>query len=63
MTELKWRKSSWSSTSSNCVEVAPVPSGAAVRDSKNPDAGYFTVDVRQWAAFIGAVKKGRLDLT
>jgi len=39
-----------------------MPSGAAVRDSKNPDAGYFTVDVRQWAAFVRAVKKGLLDL-
>ncbi|HEY8374658.1 MAG TPA: DUF397 domain-containing protein [Pseudonocardiaceae bacterium] len=57
-----WRKSSYSAQESNCVEVAPSTSGAAVRDSKNPAGGYFTVDRPQWTAFIGAVKAGRLDL-
>jgi len=60
---LKWRKSSYSNQESACVEIAPVGTGAAVRDSKTPEGGYFTVDLRQWAAFIGTVKSGRLDLS
>ena len=33
-----WRKSSYSNgTGGNCVEVADLPSGRAVRDSKHPE--------------------------
>ncbi|HEY8374424.1 MAG TPA: DUF397 domain-containing protein [Pseudonocardiaceae bacterium] len=62
MTELTWRKSRWSQASNSCVEVAGLPAGAAVRDSKNPAGGYFTVDQQQWTAFLDAIKAGRLDL-
>jgi hypothetical protein len=34
----EWRKSSHSSSNGNCVELAGLPHGIAVRDSKNPDA-------------------------
>lgn len=57
-----WRKSSYSDTATNCVEVAPVPSGTAVRDSKNPTDGFLTVRAREWTAFIDTVKSGRFDL-
>jgi len=57
-----WRKSSYSDTATNCVEVAPVPSGTAVRDSKNPTDGFLTVRTREWTAFIDTVKSGRFDL-
>ena len=36
----EWRKSSYSSQSGNCVEVARnLPGLVAVRDSKEPDVG------------------------
>ncbi|RAY10638.1 DUF397 domain-containing protein [Actinomadura craniellae] len=34
---LVWRKSSHSTSQGECVELAPLPPGVAIRDSKNPD--------------------------
>ncbi|WP_254716158.1 DUF397 domain-containing protein [Actinomadura sp. WMMB 499] len=34
---MTWRKSSHSGATGNCVEVAALPHGVAVRDSKNAD--------------------------
>ncbi|ASU80295.1 DUF397 domain-containing protein [Actinopolyspora erythraea] len=56
-----WRKSSRSGRVSNCVEVGCFNDGAAVRDTKDRSAGYFTTTGAQWAAFIGAVKAERFD--
>ncbi|ROO89542.1 uncharacterized protein DUF397 [Actinocorallia herbida] len=37
MAQLIWRKSSYSGSGDQCVEVAALPGGAcAIRDSKNP---------------------------
>lgn len=47
-----WRKSSYSGTQTNCVEVAPRPGATAVRDSKNRDAGSLVVRRTAWTAFI-----------
>lgn len=59
-----WRKSSYSNSSANCVEVALAatgdaarPSWVGVRDSKLPADGLileFPAGV--WAAFIGGLK-------
>ncbi|WP_246471819.1 DUF397 domain-containing protein [Saccharopolyspora phatthalungensis] len=54
-----WRKSSRSGQQSSCVEVGRVSFGAAVRDSKDRAAGYFTTTHAQWSAFISAVKDNR----
>ncbi|SDJ81107.1 protein of unknown function [Actinopolyspora mzabensis] len=51
-----WRKSSRSGRVSNCVEVGRIADGAAVRDTKDRSAGYFTTTGPQWSAFIDAVK-------
>ncbi|MFD9705223.1 DUF397 domain-containing protein [Lentzea sp. NPDC059081] len=56
-----WRKSSRSGGGSggNCVEVALTGSGARVRDSKN--RANSSVAAPEWAAFIGAIKRGDLE--
>lgn len=57
-----WRKSLRSTQVENCVEVGRIDSGAAVRDTKDREQGYFTATREQWAMFISDVKSGRFDL-
>ena len=53
---VRWHKSSYSSASGQCVEVASVAGAVVVRDSKNL-AGPELVFTRQaWAAFVEGVK-------
>jgi hypothetical protein len=54
--ERRWRKSSRSQSTSNCVEVANTLD--RIRDSKNPGGPTLRVDV---TALVRAVKSGRLD--
>lgn len=49
-----FRKSSYSSDRVNCVEVADLPCGAAVRDSKHPDAGHLPFPATEWSGFLSA---------
>lgn len=44
-----WRKSSFSASDANCVEVA---FGAGVRDSKNPEAGHLAVRTDSYHALV-----------
>lgn len=46
-----WRKSSYSG-STGCVEVAPLPYGARIRDSKNTDRGELRVPGAVWRSFV-----------
>ena len=55
----RWRKSSYSGSGNNCVEVAQTMTGCAVRDSKNPDGGHLIFGADAWAAFVADVKRGR----
>jgi hypothetical protein len=55
LTRARWRKSSYSGSSGgDCVEVADLTPRIAVRDSKNPGAGAFSVAPETFAVFIAA---------
>ncbi|HEV2780635.1 MAG TPA: DUF397 domain-containing protein [Actinophytocola sp.] len=47
-----WHKSSHSNGDGNvCVEIAFLPDGMAVRDSKNPAGGALVMPRRAWEQF------------
>lgn len=54
LTILRWRRSSYSGSNANCVEVAVLADGLAVRDSKHPHGGDLAVPVTACHAFVAA---------
>ncbi len=57
----QWFKSSHSGTQNDCVEVAFVPGGVGVRDSKNPAGPVLAFTPEAWRAFVAGVKAGGFD--
>jgi hypothetical protein len=56
-----WRKSTYSGSDSNCVEVAgAVGRAVAVRDSKDPDGPALAFSARAWETFLAAIKAEQL---
>lgn len=49
---LRWRKSSYSATQTDCVEVGH---GIGIRDSKAPTT-HLPVSDKAWSAFLGLVR-------
>ena len=59
LSRAEWRKSSYSSQSGNCVEVARnLPGLVAIRDSKAPDGAKLMVSREAWRAFLKAHAPG-----
>jgi hypothetical protein len=64
MSELRWRKSSFSgSAQDDCVEVAGgLPGCVPVRDSKDPHGPALVFAADAWASFVTALKAGELSV-
>lgn len=62
-TRTTWRKSSYSTATGNCVEVAAAADGVVIRHSKHPAAGMITFSHRAWAAFVRDAPQGGLTST
>jgi len=59
LTSADWRKSSYSSNTGNCVEVARnLPGVVAVRDSKDPDGPALVFTADEWRAFVSGARAG-----
>jgi Domain of unknown function (DUF397) len=59
LSRAEWRKSSYSSQSGNCVEVATNLTGTvAIRDFKDPSGPGLLFRATEWRAFVGGLKAG-----
>ncbi|WP_305786632.1 DUF397 domain-containing protein [Symbioplanes lichenis] len=58
--ESKWRTAK-ACAAQNCVQVAFIDGGIALRDSKNPDGGILRYSLREWRDFVAGVREGEFD--
>ena len=59
-----WRKSRYSNSQGNCVEVATLPDGRiAIRDSKDPHGPALIFTKEEWDDFLKGVKAGEFDIS
>jgi hypothetical protein len=59
-----WKKASRSNGNggNNCVEVAFLDAGVAVRDSKNRSGPALMFTSAEWIAFVDSAKDGEFDI-
>lgn len=59
-----WKKASRSNGNggNNCVEVAFLDTGVAVRDSKNRSGPALLFTSAEWTAFVDSAKDGEFDI-
>ena len=59
-----WKKASRSNGTggNNCVEVAFLDTGVAVRDSKNRTGPALMFTQAEWTAFVDSAKDGEFDI-
>jgi hypothetical protein len=61
VSEVLWYKSSFSGNQGgNCVEVADLPQGKLVRDSKRPEGAMLRFSAGEWASFVASVRSGEV---
>ncbi|WP_126636401.1 DUF397 domain-containing protein [Embleya hyalina] len=51
-----WRRSSWSQHNQDCVEIAPLPTTTAVRDTKARARGHLELGPTAWLDLLRALK-------
>jgi hypothetical protein len=62
LSRAEWRKSSYSTHETNCVEVATVDGWVGVRDSKLGEGSpILTYTQAEWAAFVAGIRAGELS--
>jgi hypothetical protein len=60
----KWRKSSHSNPSGNCVEIARLAGQrVAVRDSRRPEGPALVFSQAAWETFLRSLREGVTELT
>ncbi|MCP3013513.1 DUF397 domain-containing protein [Nocardiopsis dassonvillei] len=52
-----WKKSTYSGSSSNCVEARTVDRVAELRDSQHPQDATLSLPASEWAALTRAARK------
>jgi len=57
MMHVIWRKSTFSLSNGNCVEVGTGQGTVAVRDSRDPDGPVIDVSPRAWITFTAYIKR------
>ncbi|MGW2372128.1 MULTISPECIES: DUF397 domain-containing protein [Kitasatospora] len=62
LTHSSWRKSSYSGSGGQCIEVADgFPGIVPVRDSKDPHGPALILPAAAWQSFVTAVRTGEFD--
>jgi hypothetical protein len=60
--QVRWRKSTASNPSGNCVEVAALPGGSvAIRNSRHRAGPALVYTRAEIAAFLAGIKNGEFD--
>ena len=55
-----WRRSSRSTATANCVEVAVAGPAVGIRDSKDPDGPVLVLPGAAWTHFVTAIRSDQL---
>jgi hypothetical protein len=59
--DARWIKSRHSNAEGNCVEVAAVDGGIALRNSRDPDGPALVYTPAEVAAFLAGARDGEFD--
>ena len=62
MTEIKFRKSSYSSSNQGCVEFAQTGDKILIRDSKDPQGAVLSFTPHEWDMFLKGAQDGEFNL-